>query len=178
MTDSHRTEHVGLSPSIRIREATRADVAALAALHVAAFIETHGSVGAPSLTLRDQQWRTAFETPHDWFAFVGVDETGALVGFAKGTAHDGGVPGFVGELNKLYVLRAFQGRGLGRQLVQHTASQFLARGVASMLLFGDVRSAANGFYEHLHGERLFAASGEFHGAYGWRDLRALGAAAQ
>ena len=178
MTDSHPPQHAVPWPSIRIREATRADVETLAALHVAAFAETHGGMRAPSVTLRDQQWRAAFETPQDWFALVGEDETGALVGFAKGTAHDGGVPGFAGELNKLYVLRAFQRRGLGRQLVQQTAARFLERGVTSMLLFGDARSAANGFYEHLHGERLYADSGEFHGAYGWRDLRALSAATQ
>jgi hypothetical protein len=42
-----------------------------------------------------------------------------------------------------------------------------------MLLFGEATSPSNGFYEYFGGERLFSASREFHGAYGWRDLRLL-----
>jgi hypothetical protein len=42
-----------------------------------------------------------------------------------------------------------------------------------MLLFGEARNPSNGFYEALGAERLFAANGDFHGGYGWRDLRKL-----
>jgi hypothetical protein len=52
--------------------------------------------------------------------------------------------------------------------------RFLSQGISSMLLFGDARNPSNLFYEALGAERLFAANGEFHGAYGWRDLRRLG----
>jgi hypothetical protein len=53
------------------------------------------------------------------------------------------------------------------------AERFLTQGVSSMLLFGDARSPSNGFYERMGAERLFASEGEFHGGYGWRDLRTL-----
>ena len=47
--------------------------------------------------MREGQWRAAFADEGDWFAYAeGTD--GRLVGFAKGTLHDGGVPGFQGEL--------------------------------------------------------------------------------
>jgi hypothetical protein len=42
-----------------------------------------------------------------------------------------------------------------------------------MLLFGDAQSPSNIFYEALGAERIFSASGEFHGGYGWRDLSRL-----
>jgi hypothetical protein len=42
-----------------------------------------------------------------------------------------------------------------------------------MLLFGDAKNPSNGFYEHMGAERLYSKSGEFHGAYGWTDLRTL-----
>jgi hypothetical protein len=42
-----------------------------------------------------------------------------------------------------------------------------------MLLFGDAQNPSNGFYEALGAERLYAANGEFHGGYGWRDLQRL-----
>jgi GNAT superfamily N-acetyltransferase len=83
------------------------------------------------------------------------------------------VPGFAGELNKIYVLRAWHRSGIGRALVEQVARRFLAQGVDSMLLFGDARNPSNGFYERLGAERLHSPEGEFHGGYGWRDLRRL-----
>ena len=154
----------------RIREARPADIGALAELHVTTFKEAHGRFRAPSHDLREGQWRAAFADEGDWFAYVAEGTDGRLVGFAKGTLHDGGVPGFQGELNKIYVLRRWHRHGLGRQLVEHVARRFLARGVTSILLFGDARNPSNGFYEHLGAERLFSPSGEFHGGYAWRDL--------
>ena len=164
---------VSTDTSFAIRDARPADVTALGELHVETFKETHGRAGAPGLALRESQWRAAFENPSDWFCYVAEAPDGELVGFAKGTLHDGGVPGFMGELNKIYVLRRYHRRGLGRHLVLRVARRFLERGVTSMLLFGDARSPSNGFYERLGAERLVSKEGEFHGGYGWRDLRIL-----
>ena len=160
-----------------IRDARREDVAALAKLHVATFREAHGRLGAPTFELRESQWRDAFERERDWFCYVAEAPDGRLIGFAKGTLHDGGVPGFEGELNKIYVLRAWHRQGIGRQLVEHVARRFLERGVGSMLLFGDARNPSNGFYERLGAERLYSRDGEFDGGYGWRDLHRLVGAA-
>ena len=157
----------------RIREGRSDDVPALAALHVATFKEAHGLLGAPNYELREHQWRAAFEQGGDWFSCVAELPDGQLVGFAKGTLHDGGMPGFQGELNKIYVLRQWHRHGIGRQLVGHVARRFLEQGVTSMLLFGDARSPSNGFYERLGAERLLSREGEFHGGYGWRDLQTL-----
>jgi hypothetical protein len=96
--------------AFHIRDAREDEVPTLAKLHVQTFNETHrgGRSGGPSYELRERQWREAFAAQDgSWFCFVVEDDTGELVGFAKGTLHDGGVPGFVGELNKIYVLRCF-----------------------------------------------------------------------
>ena len=163
-----------ISPTpFRIRNATPDDLVPLAQLHVDTFKETHGRLGAPTLELRESQWRAAFDRQDDWFCHVAETPDGTLIGFAKGTLHDGGVPGFGGELNKIYVLRDWHRRGIGRQLVEQVARTFLARGIDSMLLFGDARSPSNGFYERLGAERILSPQGEFHGGYGWRDLRRL-----
>ncbi len=157
----------------RIREGRPDDLPALAALHVETFKQAHGHRGAPSYELREAQWRAAFEHHTDWFCYVAEAPDGRLLGFAKGTLHDGGVPGFQGELNKIYVLREWHRRGIGRALVDEVGRRFLARGIGSMLLFGDSRNPSNGFYERLGAERLLSPEGEFHGGYGWRDLRRL-----
>ena len=162
--------------SFHIREATVHDVPALARLHVQTFNETHrgGHSGGPSYELRERQWQEAFAVDDgSWFCFVLEDEGGELVGFAKGTPHDGGVPDYDAELNKIYVLRRHHRRGLGRLLLCNVARRFLHQGVTSMLLFGEATSPANQFYETFGAQRLYAKSGEFHGGYGWRDLRLL-----
>jgi len=100
-----------------IREAQEADIPRLVRLHVQTFTETHrgGRPGGPSYELRERQWRQAFETNDgSWFCFVVEEDGGELVGFAKGTPHDGGVPGYTGELNKIYLLqRVLESRCIG-----------------------------------------------------------------
>jgi len=161
--------------SFVIREATSADVANLARLHVVTFIEAHGGPG-PTFETRERQWREIFaKADGSGFCFVAERENGELAGFARGVPYTDELPGYDGELNKIYVLRQYHRRGLGRLLVGHVAERFLERGITSMLLFGDARSPSNGFYEHLEAERLLTERGEFHGGYGWRDLRKLAA---
>jgi GNAT superfamily N-acetyltransferase len=158
--------------SYSLRDATSDDAEPLAALHVQTFRETHG--GGPPMAVRLAQWRKILgkADPAD-FTIIVEEAGGAFVGFARGTLHDGTVPGYQGRLNKLYVLRRCHRRGLGRLLVCRVANRFLDQGMTSMLLFGDAQSPANGFYEHLGAERLLSAAGEFHGGYGWRNLATL-----
>ena len=158
--------------SFHLREATARDVALLAALHVETFRETHG--GGPTVSVRENQWQRILgaNEPTD-FTFVVEDDAHQFVGFARGRRHDGGVPGYQGELNKIYVLRRHHRNGLGRLLVCQIADRFLTQGVSSMLLFGDARNSSNGFYEHLGAVRLLSPKGEFHGGFGWPDLGQL-----
>ncbi len=159
--------------SFVLREASAEDVPALARLHVVTFGETHGGPG-PTYATREWQWREAFAQPkRNWFCFVIARDNGELIGFAKGIPYTGDLPGFAGELNKIYLLRAYHRRGLGRRIICLVTRRFLSEDITSMLLFGEARNPSNGFYEALGAERLRSATGEFHGGYGWRDLRAL-----
>jgi L-amino acid N-acyltransferase YncA len=165
--------------AVTIREATLADVTALARLHVTTFNETHAPVlmNGPTYEVRERQWRHVFQSADgSWFCFVIEGPNGELIGFAKGQryAHPD-QPDYAGELNKIYLLRDYQRRGLGRRLLGRVARRFLSQGVSSMLLFGDAGNPSNGFYEALGADKLFAPNGEFHGGYGWRDLRRLAA---
>ncbi|PYX43471.1 MAG: hypothetical protein DMG79_22375 [Acidobacteria bacterium] len=158
----------------RVRPATAIDVPALARLHVATFVETHGGRG-PSCAVRERQWGEAFsQRSDDWFCVVIVSPDGELVGFAKGVPHHD-IPGYSGELNKIYILRQYHRLGLGRRLLGEVSRRFLASGITSMLLFGDAQNRSNGFYERMGAERLFATNGDFHGGYAWRDIRPLAA---
>ncbi|MEJ0101986.1 MAG: GNAT family N-acetyltransferase [Bacteroidota bacterium] len=63
--------------------------------------------------------------------------------------------------------------GAGRQLICSVAHEFISRGISSMLLFGDEQNPSNRFYEIMGAEKLIAKNEEFHGGYGWRDLKKL-----
>jgi len=138
--------------------------------------ETYGNVtNPPTRELREHQWREQFKvTDGSWFCFVVENQGGELVGFAKGKAYaSSDLPEYSGELNKIYLRREYQRLGLGRKLVGHIACRFLSQGITTMVLFGVPENPACAFHEALGGGRLLTRNGEFHGGYGWRDLRKL-----
>jgi len=173
-----RTEQPATNNGFTLRVAIPTDAQAIAALHVQTFIETHGPGpgGGPSLQLRQQQWADLLTNPRSkLFGFVVEDNTGKLVGFATGVPYNNEALAYDGQLNKIYVLRSYQKRGLGRRLLCAVASRLQSMGIHSMLLFGEASNPSNGFYERMGAEKLFAANGEFHGGYGWKDLTTLAA---
>lgn len=161
-----------LSP-FTIRKATKADVPELAKLHVDTFHETHGMYpGSPTLSLRTFQWQQIFEKENNqWFCLVVTNNAGNLVGFAKGQRYQHEeLPKYHGEIIKIYLLRKYQGLGLGKKMLQEVAHRFTDMGISSMLLFGDANNSSNVFYERMGGVRLYSESGEFHGCYGWTNF--------
>jgi ribosomal protein S18 acetylase RimI-like enzyme len=162
--------------SLIIREATAADIPALAALHVKTWNATYPDVEKkPTYEIRERQWRQAFAvTDGSVFSFVVEGPNGVLVGFAKGTPYSHpDLPDFAGQLSKIYLLREYQRQGFGRRLVGHVVRRFLSQGISSMVLFADADNPSCRFYEALGAERLLDDAGNFHGGYGWRDLRRL-----
>jgi ribosomal protein S18 acetylase RimI-like enzyme len=157
----------------QLRDATLADVPALAALHVQTFRETHGR--GPGVDVRAAQWTEVLGKPQrESFCIVLQGPAGDMIGFVRGIKHtDTALSEFEAELNKIYLLRAYHRRGLGRRLLCAAANRFIEYGFGSMLLFGDAANSSNGFYEAMGAERLYSDSGEFHGGYGWRNLRDL-----
>ena len=128
----------------RIREASLEDAGALATLHIKTFRETHG--GGPSVDLRHQQWQGLFQEQKErWFCLVIEHKNGDLLGFTVGQPYRHQEHGeYQGELNKIYLLSAYQKQGLGRKLLCSTASAFIERNITSMLLFGDSSNPSNG----------------------------------
>lgn len=164
-----------MQDSFTLREATADDVPELAALHVKTFKQTHGWFNAPTIKTRLWQWQMIFEEKDDtWFCIVIEKEGEGLIGFAKGQSyHHSDHPNYSGLLNKIYLLRKFQKIGLGRRLICRVASEFIQRDIHNMLLFGDAKNRSNKFYERMGGEKLLSNKGEFHGGYGWKDLKIL-----
>ena len=159
-----------------LREATLADLQPLAELHVRTFNETH--VGpfesGPTFATREWQWREKL-LEADATHFVLVLETPArqLVGFIWCHPTNDN-PVWAARLNKIYLLRAYQRRGLGKRMVAAAVDRLLEHHLTSMALFTEVdNEPACRFYDQLGGERQLNERGEFGGMYGWPDLETL-----
>jgi GNAT superfamily N-acetyltransferase len=160
--------------SFTFKDATKEDVPELGKLHAITWAETYS--GAANIQLRQYQWQKTFAEENDgsWFCILAVDKNKKLVGFAKGkTYKHSDLPGFSGELNKIYLLKEYQRIGLGRRLMSHVAHRFLDMNINNMVLFGIPQNPSCTFHEAMGGERLYAKNGEFHGGYCWKDLKKL-----
>jgi ribosomal protein S18 acetylase RimI-like enzyme len=160
------------APTLTIREATADDIPELAQLHVTTWNATYAPMllNGPPVSVREQQWREAFaKQDGSWFCFVVENEAGELVGFAKGTPGDD--PEYSGQLSKIYLLREYQGMGLGKRLIGHVARRFLNQGITSMWLFGDARNPSVQVWLALGAVKTDDDPGN--GNFGWRDLRLL-----
>ena len=112
--------------------------------------------------------------------FVAETVAGDVVGFPGGGPEREGNPTYRGELYGIYLLEAYQRKGLGRRLVSAVAHRLLADGFGSMLVWvlKDNRPAC-WFYETLGGERVGRKTIAIGGAdlvevsYGWRDIADL-----
>ena len=133
-----------------VRAATRNDIPGLARVHVQAWLETYTGLmpqevlDAITLEARVKQWERTFDQPHGIFVALEDDQ---VIGFAScGTAQD-----FLqadGELYTLYLLNAFQHRGIGRALWNAVLEFAHARGWESMVLWVlESNTLAQGFYK-------------------------------
>ena len=160
--------------SFKFREATAADIPALARLHVTTWNATYAPLltKGPNYEVREQQWREAFARNEPaWFCVVAERPDGELVAFAQGNRSDH--PEFGGELGKIYVLRDYQRLGIGQRLLGQVARRFRNLGINSMWLFGDARNPSSRVWKRLGAEKTDSNPGT--GDYGWRDLANLAA---
>ncbi|MCZ8316767.1 GNAT family N-acetyltransferase [Phreatobacter sp.] len=172
-----------------IRRATAADAEAIAAIHVAAYDETYRGIAPPevfeglNLERRTAQWRRFFAEPQpDAAAFV-IDQDGEPVGFGSNGIDRRG-PSPIGWIKAVYLLKRFQGRGLGLAMMATLADDLAAKGVREVRLDVAVgNDPAEAFYRRLGAGFLSAQvdPGPIWKSptrtYGWTDAAVLAAAA-
>ena len=171
----------------RIRPATAADAPAIAAVQVETWRAAYlGIVPAPyldalSIPERTERWRDRIGDGGRVTQVALEDDR--VVGFASGGVNRGAEVEYPSEIYAVYVLASCQHRGHGRALCATLASRLFERGFRSLLVwvFRD-NQPARAFYERLGGRPVSSGSIELDGtsfptvAYGWDDIRLLGAA--
>jgi GNAT superfamily N-acetyltransferase len=178
--------------AIALRRATQTDAAAIGALHVTSWRETYSGLlpskmlAELSVDTRTAMWAKILGKPEDFgcaAVFIGEGE-GRTVGFGAcgENQRDQALSdmGFSGEIGAIYVLRAHQGRGVGRSLMTAMAQELLVAGHTSAYLWVlRQNDPARTFYEKLGGVMVGEKTDQqpdvtlVEDAYGWRHLSSL-----
>ena len=130
---------------------------------------------------RESRWNKILTTDQPATSyFVAETDVSEIVGFASGGPEREGNQTYRGEIYAIYVLKEYQGQGIGRRLVSAVAQRLLVNGLGSMLawVLTDNQPACR-FYESLGGEQVGRKKTTIGGtdleevAYGWRDIARL-----
>lgn len=171
---------------ITIREAGLDDAAAISRIRIDTWRTTYrGIVDDETLDGMDYEkgrlrWeRSMKEQPsgHKWY--VAEIAEGTIAGFAIGGKERSGLPGITSEIFAIYVLKEFQGRGIGRELVRAYVRDLLAGGDRSMLIWALEANPYRRFYERCGGmpvEKKMVTIGTrelIEIGYVWRDVSVL-----
>jgi ribosomal protein S18 acetylase RimI-like enzyme len=179
------TQPRGASFSYVILPAGPADAEALARVHVASWRETYRGLLPDAFLARmsepgyARRFRRELTYPRPNDVVLAAMNPYGVFGYVAGGPSRAGVEGEA-EINTLYLLRAAQGRGVGRRLLIGAVRALAAQGAQSLVI-SVLRDNARGrgFYEKLGGEadppRQEPGPGGmvWEVAYRWRDLGKL-----
>jgi GNAT superfamily N-acetyltransferase len=167
----HRCESGGLIV-FRIRPACPEDASGIAKVHVDSWRTTYKGIvpdahlDSLSYSARERQWlRVTTETSfgQDEMVFIVEDEGGQIVGFVSGGRERSGESDYDGELSAVYLLKSWQGRGIGRQLLVTLAQWLASSGFEAMLLWVLAENPAYHFYAAMGGQPLMTKTLEIGG---------------
>lgn len=172
---------------MRVREATRADAAAIARLHLDNWRIAYRGI-VPDTTLdaiteesRFAHWDDVLATEDGAeFVYVAEDDGGQIIGIASGGPELSGDPQYRGELYVLHVRPETQGQGVGRALMRAVATRLAADGITTLLVWMlRENHPARRFYGAMGGHYVREQPALFAGitlpdvGYGWLDTTPL-----
>ncbi len=171
---------------MRIRAVETAEATTIAHVHDACWRTAYAELLPPIVlhsslrTDRERLWAGLLAVPLEQRCAFVAEDAGIIVGCAWGGAEESGDPHYRAEILGLYLLPAYQRRGLGRRLVAAVAANFQRQGYRSLTLWALAENvAARRFYETLGGqlvrerETLLCGAPVPEVAYGWPDLGLL-----
>jgi ribosomal protein S18 acetylase RimI-like enzyme len=175
----------------QIRVATLDDAHGLGNMHVASWREAYAGIlpdkmlSSLSVEGRVAMWDQILRQPTTSGSTVVylAEREGSIIGLGSCGAQrteDLKAKGYDGEFTSIYVLRAFQGQGIGARLLRKMSLDLIGRGISAAALWvlrENLR--ARRFYEY-HSGQVIAEREDDRGdivlvelAYGWSDLKEL-----
>lgn len=125
--------------------------------------------------IRDFAWTNAIPNGG---VYVAESHEGIIVGFSKGgKERSSKYNGYDGELYAIYILKEYQGKGIGKALVKPVIDEIKGMGLNSMLVLVLKNNISRLFYESLGGRKIDTVEVEIGGkkffelVYGWEDIR-------
>ncbi|MEK4069926.1 GNAT family N-acetyltransferase [Peribacillus sp. FSL R5-0717] len=168
---------------MRIRKAVLTDAKGIAKVHVDSWKTTYANI-IPDEYLnnlayegREQVWKGNIPNSD---VFVAENEEGKIVGFSSGgKERSGKYSDYTGELYAIYILKEYQGNGLGKLLVKPIIEELQQKKFFSMIVLVLEDNSSRLFYETLGGKKIDTIEVNISGkklnelVYGWDNIRTL-----
>jgi GNAT superfamily N-acetyltransferase len=141
-----------------IRQAAEKDISAIAHIYVQSWLSTYRNL-LPESFLRavnplnaEKTFRESFQSEgFSYFILLAENPEGETMGYLDG-GRDREDPGkSLGEIYGMYLLEAFQGRGMGRELLREAFQKFKGLGFTGVRTWVLREGLARGFYEKAGG---------------------------
>jgi len=166
-----------------IREANLYDVKGIAKVHVDSWRTTYKNIipddflNNLSYKRREQLWTNIIPNGN---VFVAENELGQIVGFSSGgKERSGKYKDYKGELSSIYILKEFQGKGIGKLLAKSVFEKIEELRLNTMLVFVLEENESKLFYEALGGKVIDKVEVEIAGkklnelVYGWDNIASI-----
>lgn len=165
---------------MKVRKANLADVKEIAKVHVDSWKTTYRNILPEEFLMslsyenREQLWVNVIPNGN---VFVAENDEGKIVGFSSGgKERSRKYKEYQGELSSIYILREYQGQGIGKLLVKPVIQEIEKLGINTMLVFVLADNNSRLFYENLGGRKIDSIEVEIGGkklnefVYGWDDI--------
>ncbi|WP_067724716.1 GNAT family N-acetyltransferase [Oceanobacillus damuensis] len=163
-----------------IRKATMNDAYDIAKVHVDSWRTTYKGILPDdfleqlSYEKRNKLWEKNLDEQN---VYVAEDAEGKIVGFSTGgIKKTSNYDKYAGELYAIYILEEFQGKGVGKLLMQPIVQDMVASDINSMIVLVLEDNPSKNFYENLGGRKIETLEVTIAGVvvnelvYGWKDL--------
>ncbi|MBP1989758.1 GNAT family N-acetyltransferase [Paenibacillus eucommiae] len=144
---------------MKIREACLKDAEGMAIVHVESWRSTYKGIISDSVLAnlsvetRKSSWLWAFNNPcENENIFVAEDTDGRIVGFADGGRSRNKEFKHEGELYAIYLLKDYQGLGIGKLLLHAVVDSLKYHGYCSMMVWVLNNNPSVGFYHAFGGK--------------------------
>ena len=145
-----------------IREAKIKDISEMARVHVNTWRIAYRGILPDdilenlSYEKREHSWRQVFKNAQKDgnFTYIAEDGSGQIFGFANAGMERLDHQLYQGKLNAIYILKSYQSKGIGRELVRVVAERLSQIEIHSMLVWVLADNPACRFYEKLGGKKV------------------------